>query len=232
MSDPYQVLGVTSSASEAEITQAYRKLAKKYHPDLNPGNQAAEKRMKEINAAYGQIQAIQNGGSPYGQSSGSYSQPPYGWSGAPNRQNPFSGGGNPFDPFGFNDFFSGQQRQYYGQSASPRMQAVQAFLQNRQYEQALRALSEIQTRDGSWYYFSAVAHAGLGNRVTALDHAREAVRQDPGNAAYAQFVSQLEQGGVSYQQAGQGFGFPMRGVGSFLQLCLAQLLCMCCCRPR
>lgn len=55
MQDPYTVLGVPKDASEAEIKQAYRKLAKKYHPDLNPGNEAAAQKMKEVNAAYDQI---------------------------------------------------------------------------------------------------------------------------------------------------------------------------------
>jgi len=51
MSDPYSVLGVTRTASEDEIRQAYRKLAKKYHPDLNPGDKAAEAKFKEIGQA-------------------------------------------------------------------------------------------------------------------------------------------------------------------------------------
>ena len=40
--DPYKVLGVSRDATEQEITQAYRRLAKKYHPDLNPGDTEAE----------------------------------------------------------------------------------------------------------------------------------------------------------------------------------------------
>ena len=55
ISDPYQVLGVSPDASDEEIKQAYRKLAKKYHPDLNPGDEAAAKKMQQINAAYDQI---------------------------------------------------------------------------------------------------------------------------------------------------------------------------------
>ncbi|MDO4501195.1 MAG: DnaJ domain-containing protein [Erysipelotrichaceae bacterium] len=55
MQDPYTVLGVSRNASEEEIKTAYRRLAKKYHPDLNPGNEAAAAKMKEINAAYDQI---------------------------------------------------------------------------------------------------------------------------------------------------------------------------------
>lgn len=49
--DPYEVLGVKKEASEEEIRAAYRKLAKKHHPDLNPGNKEAEARFKEIAAA-------------------------------------------------------------------------------------------------------------------------------------------------------------------------------------
>lgn len=50
--NPYQTLGVSRTASQDEIKNAYRDLAKKFHPDLNPGNANAEKKFKEINAAY------------------------------------------------------------------------------------------------------------------------------------------------------------------------------------
>lgn len=50
--DPYSVLGLTAKASDDEIKKAYRSLAKKLHPDLNPGNKSAEAKFKEINSAY------------------------------------------------------------------------------------------------------------------------------------------------------------------------------------
>ena len=50
--DYYKTLGVESTASAAEIKSAYRKLARKYHPDVNPNNKDAETRFKEINEAY------------------------------------------------------------------------------------------------------------------------------------------------------------------------------------
>jgi DnaJ-class molecular chaperone len=50
--DPYSVIGVAKTASAGDITKAYRKLAKKLHPDLNPGDKAAEEKFKKITAAY------------------------------------------------------------------------------------------------------------------------------------------------------------------------------------
>jgi len=50
--DPYVTLGVSRTATQNEIKAAYRKLAKKLHPDLNPGNKVAEKQFKDVSAAY------------------------------------------------------------------------------------------------------------------------------------------------------------------------------------
>src|SRR5579871_843167 len=50
--DYYKVLGVQKTATTDEINKAYRRLARKYHPDLNPGDKAAETRFKEINEAH------------------------------------------------------------------------------------------------------------------------------------------------------------------------------------
>ncbi len=80
MTDPYKVLGVSPNATDEEIKKAYRQLAKKYHPDRNPGDKEAAKKMQEVNAAYEQIKnpekaQSQGGYNPYGQQRGvSYSQ--------------------------------------------------------------------------------------------------------------------------------------------------------------
>src|SRR5262245_65785450 len=50
--DPYEVLGLTRSATADEINKAYRKLSKKYHPDRNPGDKEADAHYKEVQAAH------------------------------------------------------------------------------------------------------------------------------------------------------------------------------------
>ena len=50
--DLYEVLGISKTADEKAIKKAYRKLAKKYHPDMNPGDKTAEQKFKEVTDAY------------------------------------------------------------------------------------------------------------------------------------------------------------------------------------
>lgn len=68
MSDPYKVLGIDRNATDDEVKKAYRNMARKYHPDRNPGNTAAEDMFKVVNEAYDQIMnERKNGGnSGYG----------------------------------------------------------------------------------------------------------------------------------------------------------------------
>src|SRR6266496_3732168 len=107
--DYYEVLGVGRSASEDEIKKAYRKLARKFHPDLNPGDKAAEDRFKELQEAYDVLADAENRKlyDQYGENWRAVKQgggvPPPGWEGYQTRQGPQAGGVN-FSDFDFGSF--------------------------------------------------------------------------------------------------------------------------------
>ena len=105
MNDPYSVLGVSKDASEDEIKRAYRRLAKKYHPDLNPGDPEAARKMNEINAAYEQIKNPGQTNSAYGfgnqNRSGSNPYGGYGSGEYGNSEQSYGEEFDPFDPFGW-----------------------------------------------------------------------------------------------------------------------------------
>ena len=232
MEDPYKILGVSPSASDEEVTKAYRKLAKKYHPDLNPGDKSAEQMMSKINAAYEQIKTQKTGGASYERPDGSYGQ----------QRNDQSNRGRGYDPYGgfgfggfediFGEFFGqGWSQQSNRQSGAPTLQQARLYVQARQYRTALQILAQINVRNAEWYYLSAIANAGSGNRVTALNHAQMAARMEPDNREYQQLLNQFQQGSNAYQETGRSQGFDMGRMGrSFLQILLAQLFCIFCCR--
>ncbi|GHF39354.1 curved DNA-binding protein [Deinococcus metalli] len=103
--DYYDVLGVTRSASEADIKSAYRKLAKQYHPDKNAGDEKAADRFKEIGEAYAALSDPEKR-KVYDQF-GHTGQVPPGY-GGPGGGGGFQGGDfSGFDPSQFSDFFQG-----------------------------------------------------------------------------------------------------------------------------
>lgn len=120
--DYYKILGVDKKATEKEIRQAYRKLARKYHPDVNPGDKSAEEKFKEINEAnevlsdpekrkkYDELSAYYQ---QYGRMPGAGTGPMGGDGGvryeyrtvSPEELNELFGGQSPFSDF-FETFFS------------------------------------------------------------------------------------------------------------------------------
>ncbi|MDY6827552.1 MAG: J domain-containing protein [Bacillota bacterium] len=213
--DPYKVLGVSPGATDEEITRAYRKLAKKYHPDLNNGDSQATKKMSEINAAYEQIKR----GKAAGGSSQERAYRGYGSYGST---------GGTGTSGGFGSYRTGwQQNRGYSE-----FDPVRNFIFAGYYREALNLLARINNRTAEWYYYSAVANAGLGNIITALEQARQAVAMEPNNLEYRRFLSHLQQGGTAYRQQSRSYGMPACFIPQIcLTLCLARMFCMFCGRP-
>lgn len=216
INDPYKVLGISPDASDEEIKTAYRTLAKKYHPDLNPGDKNAQDKMNEINAAYDQIKNPQN----YRQQS-SQQQSYNGY-----RQ---SYGGYGRDPF--EEFFGAWQRQYQQQqqqrsneSEPSGIRAARNYISARRFNEALTALNGVESsqRSAEWYYLSAVANFNLGNKITALDHAEKAVSMAPDNLQYRQLLQNIRAGGQTYQTRSRT-SYPDSATKICLGLCAANL---------
>ncbi len=213
--DPYKVLGVSPDASDEEIKRAYRRLAKKYHPDLNPGDEVAAKKMQQINAAYEQIKNPEK--AQQQQHSSGY------------------GGYSNYGPFGGYGSYGGYQqgRSYSDQSAGDSyQQSAYQYIRFGRYQEAVNTLNNSSNRDARWYYLSALANDGLGNQVTALEHIKRAVSMEPDNMEYLNLLRQMEVGGESYRrQAGNFRGFEMRG-DPCTNLCLCYMAQLFCCRGR
>lgn len=210
MGDPYKILGVSPDATDDEIKRAYRRLAKKYHPDLNPGDAEAARKMQEVNDAYERIK------NPQKSQSGPYGNSGYGNTG---------GYGGYYDPFG------GYRQQSQGNSQGDAyQQSAFQYIRFGRYQEALNALQNSTNRNARWYYLSALANDGLGNPVTALEHIRRAVSMEPDNPEYLSALNQIEHGGAGYQRSAGNFrGFSMRG-DPCTNLCLCYLAQLFCCR--
>ena len=222
MMDPYQVLGVTRGASDEEIKKAYRKLSRQYHPDANinnPNKAYAEEKFKQVQQAYDQIMKEKQGGGTGYQS--------------------YYGGGQQSNQNYYNSWQQYYQNAYGGssygnyQQESPKMQAAANYIRNRYYKEALNVLNEMgeSERNGRWYYYSALANEGVGNKATALEHIRRAVALEPSNLSYRQTQEQMENGGTWYTSRSSNYDRPHFAGNWCIRLLILNILCNCCCRP-
>ena len=253
--DPFAVLGVSSSATEDEIKSAYRKLAKKYHPDLNPGDKTAEQKMREVNEAYTRaLQIRKTGRDPYQNSYGSSSSSGYenpfgqgywgstgGQSGYDDQYGYGSGGqgGNPFGDFGFDPFsafFGGQQAwqqqtRYRSRTyANPELKTAENHVLSHRFTEAVSLLNRIPTHDADWHALYARADLGLGNRISALDHARAAVRLAPDDDEFRSLLNTIEAGRQAYRRS-RSNGYDFRSAicsNPCLSCCVINMFLNCC----
>lgn len=233
--DPYKVLGVSPDASDEEIKKAYRELAKRYHPDRNPGNEAAAQKMNEINAAY---DAIKDGTARAQSAPGGYSDPFTAASGG-------TGGSyyewGPFGSFyGWSSSSGYQYQQQQRQQSRERIEytAAKNYIRQGMYREALTALSGVPEyeRDGTWYYLCAGANMYMGNKIAALDAAKKAVEIDPGNEEYRRLLAQLQSNGDFYNNYSGNYQSGLSPEKLMCAVCAANVclgpLCgfrVCCC---
>ncbi len=262
--NPFEVLGISSSASEDEIKSAYRKLAKKYHPDLNPGDKSAEQKMKEVNEAYAQAMQIRkNGGTwnpngagyqgaggasgaggygPYGSyGQGGYGS--YGGYGGSSGGNGQYGQGGPFDGFGFDPFeafFGGgagrtETRFRTRNYANPELKTVENHVLAQRFREAANLLNLIPDHGADWHALYARTDLGMGNRISALNHAKQAVQMAPGDPDYRELLSTIEAGRQEYQRTRQNGGYSFQAsicANPFLSCCAINLVLNLCCGGR
>ena len=144
--NPYQILGISPSASDDEVKKAYRTLSKKYHPDANIGNpHQAEytEKFKEVQNAYKTIMDERKRG---------FKQQSYG------SQTTGTGGYQ----------YQGNDQEAY--------QEANGFIQGRRYQEALNVLNQIQNKTSMWFYLAAIAENGLGNNIRAQEYAQTALQ--------------------------------------------------------
>ena len=175
MRDPYQVLGIPSTATDEEVKKAYRNLARKYHPDNyhdNPLEDLAQERMKEINEAYetirNQRKAAQSGGQSYGGYTGGYSQ-------------------------GYN------AGAYGGVWQRGRLAISQGNLNLA--EELLNAQTD---HNGEWNFLKGAVCYKRGWMDEARRYYETAVQMDPGNAEYQRALDMLNGNGAAYRPNGYG----------------------------
>ena len=133
----------------------------------NPLKEEAEVKFKEVQQAYQQIMDERSRGY-------------------------FSGAGS---SAGYGGWYQNQQRTDAGDENSQYLRAAASYIQGGHYTEALNVLNSIKERGALWYFYSASANSGVGNNVTALEHAKEAVRLEPQNMQYQMLLQRLQGGG-------------------------------------
>ncbi len=199
MKDPYEVLGVSRTASDSEIKTAYRDLVKKYHPDNyanNPLADLASEKMKEVNEAYDAITRSRGAGGAYqGNGSGRSSGP--------------------------QSYSSGYQ--YSGSGANGSYAQARSYINANQLDAAESLLNTMSTRDGEWYYLMGTIAYRRGWLDEARQHYQTACAMVPSNFEYQNALRTVQGGYTPYRQT----NYQRSDMDDACNLCNA-LLCLNC----
>lgn len=209
MTDPYQVLGVSPSATDEQIKSAYRELARKYHPDNyvnNPLADLAQEKMKEINEAYDQIQRQRK-----------QQQQSYSGQASANR--------------GYSN--AGYSRQNYSGQGRSQFADIRQLLNSNRLSEAEELLEGIpqQRRDAEWYYLRGRVFYVHGWLDQAYSYYTRAVQMNPGNAEYQTALNQLMwQRNTGRPSGGYGdYRNVQSGGMSGCDMCSGLICADCCC---
>ena len=201
MRDPYQVLGVSPTASDDEIKKAYRELARKYHPDNyhdNPLADLAQERMKEINEAYEAVQSQRKRSSSASSASSAYGRSPYG-----------SYGGA-----------------YGGSSYGGPFARVRMAIQQGNLNLAEELLNASSNHNAEWNYLKGAICTRRGWADEAKRYYQTAVQMDPDNAEYQRALDMAEGRSATYRPGGFGsFSTGNCHVSPCLPLCILLSCC-------
>lgn len=197
MRDPYQVLGVSNTATDEEIKKAYRNLARKYHPDNyhdNPLADLAQERMKEINEAYESIQNQRKGRT--GSANG------YGNTGA---YNPYGG--------------------YTGYTGDARYQRIRAAITQGELNLAEELLNAITDHGGEWNFLKGAVCYRRGWLDEAKRYYETAVQMEPNNMEYRRALQMVDGSAGTYRPDGYGNIHTTSCGSNCSEMCLAWLCC-------
>lgn len=180
MRDPYEVLGVPSSATDEEVKKAYRNLARKYHPDNyhdSPLADVAQEKMKEINEAYEEVQSMRKNGGAGQNSYGGYGRNPYG-------QNPYGA--------------------YGGYGGDPAFARVRMSIAQGELNLAEELLNAMSDHNAEWNFLKGAICYRRGWMDEAKRYYETAVQMNPNNPEYRRALDILEGQGTTYRPNGYG----------------------------
>ena len=173
MTDPYEVLNVSSTATDEAVKKAYRELARKYHPDNyhdNPLADLAQEKMKEINAAYDAIQKERSG-----RSAGGYAQ---------------------------QQSYGGYQQQQQKAGADPAFQRVRMAINRNDLGMAEQLLDRMDDHNGEWNFLKGTICYRRGWVDEARRYYQTACQMNPGSAEFRQALNFVENNQAGYRPEG------------------------------